>query len=199
MILLRLFGAKRNGFYVDVGAHHPYRFSNTCALSMRGWRGINIDADARAIDEFRRVRPGDVNLAVGVSDAAGRFTLNVFSDPALNTIDPDIAREREKLTDYRLVDRRDIAVERLDSILRQYLPEGTAIDLLNVDVEGRDLAVLRSNDWARFRPRCVVVEARVQDIANVAAEPVHPFLTGRDYVLFAKTVNTLIYVTREDA
>src|SRR5262249_46871801 len=97
MILLRLFGAKRDGFYVDVGAHHPYRFSNTCVLAMRGWRGINIDADARAIEAFRRNRSTDVNLALGVSDTPGPLTLYVFSDPALNTIDPELAGEREKL------------------------------------------------------------------------------------------------------
>ena len=31
-LLFKLHGAKhiKDGFYVDVGAHHPYRFSNTC-------------------------------------------------------------------------------------------------------------------------------------------------------------------------
>jgi FkbM family methyltransferase len=200
MILLRLFGSQRDGFYVKVGAHHPYRFSNTCVLAMRGWRGINIDADARAIEAFQRDRPDDVNLALGFSDKAGQFTLYVFFDPALNTIDPDLAREREELAEYRLLARQNTAVERLDSILRHHLPDGRSIDLLNVDVEGRDLEVLRSNDWQCFRPRCVVVEARVRDITNIATEPTHSLLKGHGYNdLFAKTVNTLIYVTHEDA
>jgi len=29
MILRRLFGKQKKGFYVDIGAHHPKRFSNT--------------------------------------------------------------------------------------------------------------------------------------------------------------------------
>ena len=29
LVLQRLIGIKSNGFYVDIGAHHPYRFSNT--------------------------------------------------------------------------------------------------------------------------------------------------------------------------
>ncbi|WP_211321611.1 hypothetical protein [Pedobacter cryoconitis] len=32
------------GFYIDVGAHHPYRFSNTVHFYQNGWRGINIEA-----------------------------------------------------------------------------------------------------------------------------------------------------------
>jgi len=199
MILLRYFGAKRDGFYVDVGAHHPYRFSNTCALATRGWRGINIDADAGAIEVFRRDRPADVNLALGVSDSPGQHTLYVFSDPALNTIDPELAHERESLPGYRLLRREHITVERLDSILRRHLPGGRTIDLLNVDVEGRDLEVLRSNDWRRFRPRCVVVETRVGGIEELAAHPIHLLLADKGYRWFAKTVNTLIYVRGEDA
>ena len=56
MILLRFFEYRRDGFYVDVGAHHPRRFSNTCALYRRGWHGINIDATPGAMQAFRRER-----------------------------------------------------------------------------------------------------------------------------------------------
>jgi hypothetical protein len=42
MILQRMFGEKKHGFYVDVGAHHPRRFSNTYSFYRRGWSGINI-------------------------------------------------------------------------------------------------------------------------------------------------------------
>ncbi len=40
--LLGLREARKPGFYVDVGAHHPERFSNTLIFYNRGWRGINI-------------------------------------------------------------------------------------------------------------------------------------------------------------
>ena len=32
MILRRIFEGHKNGFYIDVGAHHPRRFSNTFFL-----------------------------------------------------------------------------------------------------------------------------------------------------------------------
>ncbi len=52
MVLRRLLGGQRSGFYVDVGAHHPFRFSNTCYFHRLGWRGINIDADPDAMALF---------------------------------------------------------------------------------------------------------------------------------------------------
>ena len=31
------------GFFVDIGAHHPTRFSNNYYFYQRGWSGINVD------------------------------------------------------------------------------------------------------------------------------------------------------------
>ena len=50
-----------------------------------------------------------------------------------------------------------VPVERLDAVLSRHLPPGRQIDFLSIDAEGFDLKVLASNDWARFRPRCVLV------------------------------------------
>ena len=54
------------GFYVDVGAHHPFRFSNTYLFYTQGWSGINIDATPGSMKAFNKYRPRDINLEVGV-------------------------------------------------------------------------------------------------------------------------------------
>ena len=56
MILRRLFETRRRGFYVDVGAHHPRRFSNTYYFYRQGWSGINIDAAPGSMKLFDRLR-----------------------------------------------------------------------------------------------------------------------------------------------
>ena len=44
LILYRMiYGKIDKGFYVDVGAHHPKRFSNTYFFYRKGWRGINVE------------------------------------------------------------------------------------------------------------------------------------------------------------
>jgi hypothetical protein len=52
MVLYRTFETVKEGFYVDVGAHHPDRFSNTYKFYKQGWRGINIDAMPGGMDPF---------------------------------------------------------------------------------------------------------------------------------------------------
>jgi hypothetical protein len=46
----------------------------------------------------------------------------------------------------------------LREILDEYLPVRQKVDFMNVDVEGKDLEVLESNDWVKYRPTLVVVE-----------------------------------------
>ena len=39
-----IYGKIDQGFFVDVGAHHPKRFSNTYFFYKKGWKGISIEA-----------------------------------------------------------------------------------------------------------------------------------------------------------
>ena len=60
--LERVFANRNEGFYVDVGAHHPFRFSNTYWAYLKGWHGINIDPNSEAIELFDVFRKRDYNL-----------------------------------------------------------------------------------------------------------------------------------------
>lgn len=193
MILRRLFEGQERGFYVDVGAHHPFRFSNTCYFHRRGWRGINIDPNPDAIEAFARARPADTNICVGVSEVTGDLSFYFFNEAALNTFDAELASERTQLPGYHLLETRSVPVWRLDDLLTEYLPRDQKIDFLSIDVEGMDLAVLRSGDWVRFRPRVLLVEARGRTFQAIEYDPINTFVAGQGYQLIAKTINTLIY------
>src|SRR5687768_4236742 len=51
------------GFFVDIGAYHPIALSNTYALYLKGWRGINIEARPEVRQEFDIFRPRDINVS----------------------------------------------------------------------------------------------------------------------------------------
>jgi FkbM family methyltransferase len=172
MILRRLFERQERGFYVDVGAHHPFRFSTTCYFHRRGWRGLNIDPNPEAIAAFARARPADTNVCVGVSDMTGDLSFHFFNEPALNTFDADLAAERAQLPGYRLLETRTVPVRRLNDLLATYLPPGQGIDFLSIDVEGMDLSVLQSNDWNRFRPHFLLVEAHERTVLAIENDPI---------------------------
>ena len=66
MVLRKIFKNQKMGFYVDIGAHHPKRFSNTHLLYKKGWKGINIDATPGSMKLFNQLCPRDTNLELGV-------------------------------------------------------------------------------------------------------------------------------------
>jgi FkbM family methyltransferase len=195
LILERFFENRNSGFYVDVGAHHPRRFSNTFLFYKRGWRGINIEPNPDALKLFQRQRKKDINLGYGVADTEGPLSYFMFNEPALNSFDRRLSEKRQD-SRYHIIDTKTIAVRKLSAIFEEFLPHGTFIDFMSIDVEGYDLQVLQSNDWTRFRPACVLVESSGFDLQKPAAEPIHMFLEQQNYYLFAKTFNTLFYLNR---
>lgn len=176
------------GFFVDVGAHHPKRFSNTYLLYLRGWSGINIDPTPGSMNLFRNVRPRDNSLEVGVGRESAERRFFAFQEGALNTFDAGLARERLD-AGRALVAEYKIRTRPLREILQEHCRR--SVDFLNVDAEGCDLEVLQSNDWDRYRPRVVCVEALRGD-----EDQANGWLMEQGYELVALTGRSRIYRLR---
>lgn len=194
LILDRLFDGQASGFYVDVGAHHPFRFSNTYLLYQRGWRGINIDAMPGSMAAFQRWRPRDINIEAMVSAEPASHTYYQYGEPALNTISQAVVEKRKvESPQYQVISTVTLQSRPLAGILAEHIPPGTTIDLMSVDVEGLDLEVLASNDWNRFRPRILVVELLWTGFSDMENSEMYRFLTQRGYRLLSKLVNSAIF------
>ncbi|OBK43397.1 FkbM family methyltransferase [Mycobacterium sp. 1081908.1] len=190
-----LFPSEEKGFYVDVGAHHPMRFSNTYLLYRKGWRGVNIDAAPGSMRLFRKYRPRDINIESGVGLVPGTIPFYVFSDPAVNSFDQELSKSRDAEGPHRIKEVVDVQVSPLSDLIRDHLPP-PGMDypsVLNVDVEGLDLEVLQSNDWTAFRPRYVLAETFNLTIDEAVECPVSVFMASVGYRYMAKTVNTSFY------
>ncbi len=198
VVLLSFYEGKKSykGFYVDIGAHHPYRFSNTMAFYKRGWRGINIEPNPAAMKWFKLFRKRDINLNVGVAETEGVLTYYCFNDPALNGFSKEISEARNSNTRYCVTKTIDVPVQRLDIILETYLKTGQQIDFFSIDAEGFDLAVLKSNNWSKYRPIYVLVEDSIEMGATISS-PIIDFLNEKGYCLIAKTKRTLFFTQRE--
>jgi len=193
LVLERFLEGREKGFYVDIGAHHPMRFSNTYRLYRRGWRGLNVDASPGSMSLFRRLRPRDINVEAGISAESAELKFYVFNDPALNTFDKQLADERVG-TVYSIVDEVNLPVRPLWELLDQYVPQETSIDLLTVDVEGLDYEILRSNDWNRYVPQFVLVECLGSlTLDQAVQDPIGKLLSDNHYSIVAKTMNTALY------
>ena len=193
MVLRRLFERQKIGFYIDIGAHHPKRFSNTYLFYKRGWQGINIDAMPGSMRLFNKWRPRDINLEMGVAYESGTLDYYVFNETALNGFCADLSKKREQANNaYHVREVIKVKVCTLREILAQHLGNNE-IDFMSVDVEGLDLQVLQSNDWSQYRPKFVLSEILNSSLHDLASDPVVQFMTQHDYVIYAKQVNTVFF------
>ncbi|MDB5146688.1 MAG: FkbM family methyltransferase [Mucilaginibacter sp.] len=195
MVLRSFFEGKKNykGYFVDVGAHHPYRYSNTLFFYQKGWKGINIEPTPGAIKAFNIFRRKDINLNIGVSDRRDKLIFYCFNEPALNGFSKELSEERNGTSKkYKIIKEVEVETYPLAEILDKYLPAGQKIDFLTIDVEGLDLIVLKSNNWNKYKPSYILVEDRI-DFTNLSDSEVYKYLEEQGYQLVAKTLRTLFF------
>jgi FkbM family methyltransferase len=156
LFLTHLLGyEKTDGVFVDVGCYQPIVLSNTYIFYQRGWRGLAIDPNPQFKAAWDRYRPGDLFLNFAVSKARGRMTYLINSQyPAMNTVVDEDKISGFDSTQYTVGSCEAIP---LSDILDRYL-NGNRIDLLNVDCEGRDVEVLETNDFEKYRPAVIAME-----------------------------------------
>jgi hypothetical protein len=134
MILRQIFikAKKINpGFYVDIGAHHPKRYSNTYFFYKQGWQGINVDAMPGSMSIFNKLRPRDINIELPVSNKPELLTYYSFSEPAVNGFSESLSKERSDSGNYKLISKKQIKTTTLKNILDDKLPKGKEIDFLS--------------------------------------------------------------------
>lgn len=169
-------GRQEVGTYVDIGASHPARLSNTYFFYKRGWRGLVVEPIASLMDLHRRWRPEDIHAQclIGRSNSVAEFYQLYPS--VLSTTSMEESAHRVQSGSILL--RTDTLPQlELSTLLARYLPN-PSIDFMSVDVEGIDILVahqireLSSN----ARPYILCIESNSYEIEQelrTILEPVY--------------------------
>jgi len=180
---VRLFFAGRErGFFVEVGANEPQQRSQTWHLEQAGWNGILIEPQPDLADELQRARCAKVFAVACSSPENAARTLPLHVAGPLSSLD------RGGMAAGALPERViDVPIRTLDEILIE-AQAPSPIDFLSIDVEGHELNVLRGFDIERWKPRLILLEDHVTDLAK------HRFLTRAGYRLIRRFENNGWYV-----
>ena len=100
-----LFGPTKNtGKYLDIGSYDPIQYSNTYLLYQRGWTGIAIEPNHSFKKEWRKYRPKDLFINIGISNHEQDLYLAEHKTyPAMNKLcnaneKEDLQRNNEKFS-----------------------------------------------------------------------------------------------------
>ena len=177
--LLRCFGERASGFYIDIGAGHPVYDNVSFAFYLHGWRGITVEPNPWLAQLSAAVRPRDKRIQSLVGVAAGETTYYLVEDfHGLSTTIASHAQAAQAELG-KAAQAMTVPVMTLRALCEQHAPD--TIDFLKVDVEGAEPDVLAGGDWQRFRPKVVVVEALAPLTLAPSWQVWEPTLTSNGY------------------
>ncbi len=156
----QLFRGAEDLFFVEIGSADPVQINNTYFFeTQRGWRGLLIEARPSACELLRAQRSSEVINAC-VADQVGR---SIFLDYGYlaglcKFMGP---REHAYIEHYNATD---------DQVRAHWVD---TVHLLAVDVEGAELAILRSLDFAVVRVEVILVECNTPAVAKEVKHFLH--------------------------
>lgn len=152
------FKGKRDGHYLDIGASHPFRISNTYLLYSRGWTGVTVEPIPRLGALHKKWRPRDKLLLSAVGSASRKMPFFEMTPSVLSTLDENIARYYVANGKAVVCRTFDIHVMSIDAVFA-HAAQGAPIDFVSIDIEGLDAELLGLVELDRYKPALICVEA----------------------------------------
>ncbi len=191
-----LFPGKRDGFYIDVGGGHVVADNVSYYFYELGWRGIVVEPQEMLAQAYRTVRPRDVLVQALAGRAAGE--MEFFEAKQYHGLSTTIASHAETAAIQGVETvRKTLPVTTLGALSGTHAPK--EIDFLKIDVEGAEAEVLAGNDWTRYRPKVVVLEAIVPFSMADASASFEPQLLAAGYQFAYFDNLNRFYVANESA
>ncbi len=172
--------------YVDLGCSHPFNKSLTAFVRDLGWSGLAIDGNQDYTNDWAAAGFGHHFVCAVLSDQpTARFVIhdNSFTSRISDSPESD---HPEKWGIKRVEERQTVPLE---WILTEH--EIGRIDLLCVDLEGREFEVLQTLNWELHQPAWVIAEY-VTAGAGVDIR-VAELLLSKGYQIVHLTSSNIIY------
>lgn len=189
----QIFHNKRNGVFIDIGAHDGISFSNSYYFEKElGWTGICIEPMAEIFKELVRNRKAIcLQTCISNYDGKGQFLkINGYSEMLSGlkkNYDPrHLVRIERELNYYggskELI---EVNVSTLKTILHTYNIK--KIDFVSIDTEGSELDILKSINLEEIEIDIIVVENAYNDSI------ISHYLLGQGYTLLNHIGADLIF------
>lgn len=190
----------KNCTYLDLGANHAVHLSNTYSFYTKGARGVLLEANPELAKELSEQRPDDIVINKCLSEKSNeKLDFYIMNGDGLSSADFEAVqgfiKENPDLKIERTVSVDSITI---NEITEKYFPE-KAPDILNVDIEGMELTVLKMTDFEKFRPLvviCEMIEYKNGLTVGQKNQEIIDFMHGNDYEEFAFTGINSIFIDK---
>jgi FkbM family methyltransferase len=150
--LLRYLKRKRNGYFIDIGAHDGIRLSNTYLLEKKfNWKGICVEPQNNSYEKLKKNRSCYVDNSLLYSKKGLSLDFsnaNMLGGITKNIDTHEIAKEAKKDT--------KITSTLNDILIKHSAPSN--IDFMSLDTEGSELEILKGIDFNKYKFKFIALE-----------------------------------------
>lgn len=191
---------RKIGTYLDLGANHAFHLSNTYNFYTQGARGVLLEANPELAIELTEKRPEDIVINKCLAEKSGEtLDFYILNGDGLSTCDysavQNFIKENPALKITKKITIDSITI---NEIIDEYFPE-KAPDIMNIDVEGMELAILKMTDFEKFRPLviiCEMIEYKNGLTIGEKNNEILEFMKKNDYIEFAFTGINSIFIDK---
>jgi hypothetical protein len=171
---------RREGVFLDVGANHYKKDSNTYYLETTlGWSGIAVDALEEFAADYKAHRPRTRYVAMFASDTVNeKVHFFVGENPLVSSSDPAFTQR------YGAEGKpRDVPTTTLNVVLDQ---GGVRhLDFMSMDIELAEPKALAGFEIERFQPELVCIEAHPE-----VRQQILDYFVAHGYVVVGRYLRT---------
>lgn len=185
--------------YIDLGANHARELSNTYFLYQSGARGVLVEANPNLIPELKFYRHEDIILNKCVDVESGKeIKFYVMNGDGLSTPDYNAASNFiSSNPNLEIIEETVVSTISYKDIVDKYL--GKAPTVLSIDIEGKDLEILKTIDLNSHRPLIIItemIEYSTKLSYNTKNETIKNWLNANQYDEFAFTGINSLFIDR---
>jgi len=145
--VLDFYKNKKDGFFIEIGAHNGVTGSNTYLLEKTGWKGICVEPMPEIFKSLLINRPKSLCCDLAVYNSSDKdVVFDIFETNVLSGIS-----EHLKISEKYNKKQKSIIVKTItlnDLLLKYNAP--LFIDYMSLDTEGSEFEILKSVDLTKY-------------------------------------------------
>lgn len=192
-----LFNKKRNGFFIEIGAHDGISLSNSLVFEKsRNWEGICIEPNPTVFEKLTKNRKSlNLNVCIGDANDIVKFTqIEGYAEMLSGVSNKYDTRHLERIKNEVIknggvIKSIDVQMVCLDAISQI---NERSIDFISIDTEGNELDIVKSIDFKKIHIKVLVIENNYND-KNLAH-----FLKKENFILIANLATDEVYIRENE-
>ena len=190
------FGCKKEGFYIDIGAHDGKSLSNTIIFENLGWKGICVEPLPDVFKILKQNRRCDCfNVAISETSDESLEFIRAKGVEMLSGLSNQMTEVHKKRIIKEKGEIEKIYVKTLTfTDLMSNYPEIRNVDFLSVDVEGAEISIIKTIDFNKYNFNLITVENSGEIKGN--AQKLINFMEEQGYKIYLNLGCDMMFIPK---